>query len=132
MSGTERLIRFAAATLPPPVRARYREEWLADAAGADEVGVSRIGVVVGALLFSATLDRTAPQLTGIPIAATVRRRAQWSIALLASAGVFTVGSWMFGGYRSPGRVARSRSSRWCSRCCRSPYPWWPSSPRWAG
>ena len=102
MSGTERLIRFAAATLPPPVRARYREEWLADAAGADEVGVSRIGVVVGALLFSATLDRTAPQLTGIPIAATVRRRAQWSIALLASAGVFTVGSWMFGGYRSPG------------------------------
>lgn len=101
MTATERLIRFAAATLPPPVRDRHREEWLADAAGARAIGVSRTGVVVGALLFSATLDRTAPQLTGIPIAATVRRRAQWGIALLASAGVLAVGSWIFGGYRSP-------------------------------
>lgn len=45
----ERLIHAAATLLPRPRRDARREEWLADLAGADELGMSRAAVVGGAL-----------------------------------------------------------------------------------
>lgn len=89
-------VSFAAATLPGPVRDRYREEWLADLAGAADAGVRPSGVVLGALIFSMTLGRTAPEITGVPLGVTVRRRARWGVAFLAAAGVLWFGGYFLG------------------------------------
>ena len=50
-------VRLAAALLPRSMRDRYREQWLADLADADEAGVSRAEIAVGSLAFAATYDR---------------------------------------------------------------------------
>lgn len=49
MSGAETLIRIAAAFVPRSRRDRRREEWLADLAGAEELGIPRMQVALGAL-----------------------------------------------------------------------------------
>jgi hypothetical protein len=49
MSGSETLVRIAAALLPRSRREVRREEWLADLAGAEEVGIPRMQVALGAL-----------------------------------------------------------------------------------
>lgn len=49
MSGSETLVRIAAALLPRSRRAVRREEWLADLAGAEELGIPRVQVALGAL-----------------------------------------------------------------------------------
>lgn len=49
MSGFETLIRIAAAFLPRSRREVRREEWLADLAGAEELGIPRMQVALGAL-----------------------------------------------------------------------------------
>src|SRR5690606_6915483 len=80
-------VRLAILLLPRRIRGRYREEWHADLAGAPEAGLSAWNVALGALLFSITLDRRAPELSGLSVAVTARRRARWGIAFLLSAGV---------------------------------------------
>ncbi|WEK61543.1 MAG: hypothetical protein P0Y60_01910 [Candidatus Microbacterium colombiense] len=50
MSAAETLIRVAAGFLPRDRRAVRREEWLADLAGAEEVGIPPRQVVIGALV----------------------------------------------------------------------------------
>jgi hypothetical protein len=47
-----RLVSVAAATLPALTRARYREQWMADLRDADEAGVQRSGIVLGAFSFA--------------------------------------------------------------------------------
>lgn|GEM_PF-939335 len=94
------VVGVAAMTLPEPVRERHRQEWLADLAGAEGVGVSPSGVAVGALVFSATLNRDAPEVSGMPIGEVARRRARWGIVAIAAGGVFGVGSYVVGGFAS--------------------------------
>ena len=93
-------VRVAAHTLPRGVRERYREEWLADLEGSAEAGVRVSGIVVGALLFSATLRRDTPDLLGMPLAVAARRHARWAAALLSSSAVLAIGTYLTGGFAS--------------------------------
>lgn len=69
---------------------------MADLDGARELGIPSASIAVGALLFSATIDRTAPEMSGIPLSLAARIQARRGIALLLSAGVFAFGAWMSG------------------------------------
>lgn len=97
------LVGFAARLLPAPMREHHREEWLADLAGAEEAGVTPASVAVGALVFSATLNRDAPEVSGMPVGALARRRARWGIVSIAAGGVFGAGSFLVGGYANATR-----------------------------
>lgn len=77
---SDRIVRAAAATLPPPIRSRYREEWLADLAGADELGAPRGGIAAGALVLALRIDRDDPVVSGLSRGALALRRARWGIA----------------------------------------------------
>lgn len=79
------VVRAIAATLPAGVRARYREEWLADAAGADELGISRAGIMVGALGIAAGIDRENPDVSGVTPRRLAFRRLRVAIATAATA-----------------------------------------------
>lgn len=96
----ERWVRLAAALLPTHVRERYREEWLADLDGARELGIPTSSIAVGALLFTATIDRSAPEISGVPLSIAARIHARRGIALILSAGVLALG-----GYFSGARVS---------------------------
>lgn len=96
MTWLSRLVRLAALSLPRALRDRYREEWLADVEGARAAGIRASGIVVGAILFSVTLDRGAPEIAGVPLSVTAARRARWGIALLSSAAVLAIGMWING------------------------------------
>lgn len=95
----ERSVRLAARLLPAHVRDRYREEWLADLEGARELGIPTSSIAVGALLFSATIDRSAPEISGVPLSVAARIHARRGIALVLSAGVLALGAYV-GGSRS--------------------------------
>ncbi|PJJ63502.1 hypothetical protein [Compostimonas suwonensis] len=104
MSGLpERVVGLAARILPPSVRERYREEWLADVAAAPQLGVRPGGVALGALLFSVTLDRDAPEISGVPLSVTVRRQARWGLAFVAASAVLAIGGFFVGGYDAASR-----------------------------
>lgn len=92
-------MRLAARLLPAHVRDRYREEWLADLEGARELGIPASSIAVGALLFSATIDRSAPEISGVPLSVAARIHARRGIALVLSAGVLALGAYV-GGSRS--------------------------------
>lgn len=94
----ERLVGLAARILPAPVRDQHREEWLADLDGADEAGVAPASVAVGALVFSATVNRDTPGVSGMPVGALARRRARWGIVSITAGGVFGAGSYVVGGF----------------------------------
>ncbi|MGB3911199.1 MAG: hypothetical protein WBL06_12075 [Pseudolysinimonas sp.] len=100
-SVAERLVRIAASLLPPLARDRYREEWLADLAGADEAGVAPSGVVVGAFATAATMSRTAPELSGLTLDRLFAHRLRIAGALLGGAAVLATGYSAYGGYRQP-------------------------------
>lgn len=85
MRAVQVLTRLVAQTLPGNVRGRFREEWLADLARAPEIGVSRWGVLLGAVAMSVRLERDNPAVTGIPMAIQAVRRARWAAVLLGSA-----------------------------------------------
>lgn len=79
----------AVAVLPPPVRARYREEWAADVAGAAEVGLSPRRVALGSLLSALRLRTTTPRGpsamgTTPPHVRTARRRSRTATAVVGS------------------------------------------------
>lgn len=92
----ERWVRLAARLLPAHVRDRYREEWMADLAGARELGIPTSSIAIGALLFSATIDRSAPEISGIPLSIAARIHARRGTALLLSAGVLAAGAYVSG------------------------------------
>jgi hypothetical protein len=89
-------VRLAARTLPAGIRERYREEWLGDLEAAPAEGVNPAGIAVGALLFSATLNRDAPQLVGVALTALAVRHARRSIAFFGVALVLLFGTWING------------------------------------
>ena len=79
-----RLIGLAAALLPPHIRDRYREQWLADLRDAKEAGIRGSEIVVGAFVFGATINRAAPEISGMPLEIFALRKARWGVAFLAS------------------------------------------------
>jgi hypothetical protein len=97
MSGwADRAVSLVARTLPPTIRDRYREEWRADVAAAAEAGITPASVAVGAAVFSATLDRDAPAIAGIPTPAISRRHAHWAFTFTALVATVVVGRGPFG------------------------------------
>lgn len=84
MNGSETLVRIAAATLPRALRAQRREEWLADLAGAEELGIPRSQVALGALRAALTEGSRARR------AAVTPRRALAVVAI--GAGVVAIGA----------------------------------------
>ena len=80
-----RLIGLAAALLPHYIRERYREQWLADLRDAKEAGIHPSEIVIGALVFGATINRAAPEISGVPLETFALRKARWGVAFLASA-----------------------------------------------
>jgi hypothetical protein len=99
-----------AATLPAGVRERYREEWLADAAGARELGVSPWSVVGGALGVAAGIDREDPLLSGMPPRRLVFRRLRVALAALTTALMLLVFGVLWGAWspvRPPATLAES-------------------------
>lgn len=92
------VVRAVVATLPAGVRERYREEWLADLAGARELGLAPWGVVGGAFGLALGLDREDPATSGMSARRLAFRRARVAVAtgttalLLLLAGVWW-GAW---------------------------------------
>ena len=91
---TRAAVLLAARTLPASIRDRYREEWLGDLGAASAEGIRESSVAVGALLFSATLDRDAPQLSGVPLSAAAARHARSAIAYGGVGAVLLFGLWI--------------------------------------
>ncbi|PZQ89895.1 MAG: hypothetical protein DI534_09040 [Leifsonia xyli] len=77
-------VRVIAATLPAGVRERYREEWLADVAGASAARVAPGAVVMGALGVAVHIDRDNPAVAGIPVRRLLFRRLRVALAALGA------------------------------------------------
>lgn len=103
----ERLVRLAARTLPAAVRDRYREEWLADLAGAADAGVSRTSIAVGALTTAITIDRLDPAVSGLALGVVFRHRLRVAAGLGLAGLVLLAGWYLYGGYSSLGGVVAS-------------------------
>ncbi|WP_309619695.1 hypothetical protein, partial [Salinibacterium sp.] len=101
---TRIVVRIAARALPQGVHERHREEWLGDLESAAAEGLSDSGIAVGAVLFSATLNRDAPEISGVPLTVTTRRRARWGVALLSASAVLGISFWINGGFSGSGNV----------------------------
>ncbi|TQL47203.1 hypothetical protein FB562_0255 [Homoserinimonas aerilata] len=101
MSGVARaLIMVLASTLPWATRERYREEWLADAEGAGEAGVTQGSVLLGAAAMAVRVNRLAAPDDDTALIATFRR-VRWGTALLLASGVIGFGSWVGAGSTVP-------------------------------
>lgn len=92
-----RLIRAAAAVLPPHIRDRYREQWLADLRDAPAAGIRSSEIIVGAFVFGATINRAAPEISGVPLETFALRKARWGVAFLASSLIFAFSFYTHGG-----------------------------------
>jgi hypothetical protein len=92
----DRAVRLIARTLPVAIRDRYREEWRADAAAAREAGASPASIALGAAVFSATLDRDAPTIAGMPVPTISQRHARWALTFTGGAAAVVVGRGPFG------------------------------------
>ncbi|MGN6271475.1 MAG: hypothetical protein ACTHMQ_00135 [Protaetiibacter sp.] len=102
------VIGIIVATLPAGARERYREEWLADAVGARELGVSEWSVVGGAFGVAASIDREDPLLSGMPPRRLMFRRLRVALATLIPTLMLLVFGVMWGVWspaRSPGILA---------------------------
>lgn len=89
-------LRLISATLPAGVRDRYREEWMADVAGARELGMSPWSVVGGAFGVAAGIDRELPAISGLPARSLMFRRMRVALAALAIAALLLVYGWLAG------------------------------------
>jgi hypothetical protein len=76
-------IGLVARTLPSTIRERHREEWLADVAAAPAAGIHASSIILGAIAFSASLDRSLPVLAGYARPELARRHARWALAIAA-------------------------------------------------
>lgn len=98
MTLPQRTIDVIARTLPPFARERYREEWNADLNGANELDLPPASIVWGAIVTAVTIDRDAPEVTGLTLSAVAAHRARWSLAAFVSAGILSTGLLFWGGY----------------------------------
>ncbi|WP_341952486.1 hypothetical protein [Salinibacterium sp. TMP30] len=98
MNLAQRAVGAIACTIPTAARARYREEWLADLDGVDELNMSEASIVWGAAATAVTIDRDAPEVSGITLHAAAARRARWAVAAFISAGILGTGLVFWGGY----------------------------------
>jgi hypothetical protein len=92
-----RMLWLLALTLPVAARIRYYEEWSADAAGARELGLKPIGVLGGAVAVAATIDRTDPAVSGMPVSVLAGRRARWGLALIGVGALLAGSVWITAG-----------------------------------
>jgi len=83
------VIRAAARTLPPAMRDRYREQWLADARDARENGLRPASIAVAALTFAATYERPLPSRP-VPSAEQSERRSRLALGLALSAALLSL------------------------------------------
>lgn len=88
------MLRALSWTMPPATRARYLEQWRADAAGAADLGLRAGGVVRGAAMVALTIDRDAPAVSGEPRGARARRLSRRGTALAAAAVAVAVSLWL--------------------------------------
>ena len=102
MTAAERAIHAIAQTVPAHSRPRYREEWLADVAGAPDLGLAPTSVVLGAAATAVTMDRVDPVVTGMPRVALAARRIRWALAMFGVAAVLAVGTTVGWGADSSG------------------------------
>ena len=102
MTAAERAIHAIAQTVPAHSRPRYREEWLADVAGAPDLGIAPTSVVLGAAATAVTMDRVDPVVTGMPRVALAARRIRWALAMFGVAAVLAVGTTVGWGAGSSG------------------------------
>ena len=98
MTIPQHAIRAIARTLPAAARERYSEEWRADLNGSEELNMSAASIVWGAAVTAVTIDRDAPEVTGITLSAVAARRARWALAAFISAGILGTGLIFWGGY----------------------------------
>ena len=98
MTLSQRAIGAITRTLPAAARKRYSEEWHADLNGAEELDMSAASIVWGAAVTAVTIDRDAPEVTGITLHAVAARRARWAVAAFISAGILGTGLFFWGGY----------------------------------
>lgn len=91
-------IRGIVATLPAGVRERYREEWLADATSARELGVSPWSVVGGAFGVAASIDREDPVTSGMTPRRLAFRRLRVALAGLAVTLLLVLLGWWWGAW----------------------------------
>lgn len=90
------LLAAIAATLPPGVRDRYREEWAADAAGAREAGISTSSLLPGALGVAVSIDRDDPLVAGVPPRRLIFRRLRVAVATLSAAILLLIAAFLQG------------------------------------
>lgn len=90
-------LRVIAATLPPGVRDRYREEWLADAASAAEHGIRPASLVQGALGVAVSIDRDDPVVAGVEPRQLMFRRLRITAATGVAALLLLIPAFLVGG-----------------------------------
>jgi hypothetical protein len=83
-------VRFAASTLPKPLRDRFREQWLSDLRDAGEAGIRPSEIAMGSLAFAATCARPIMSRSRTSREVTVERRARLASALALSAAVLAM------------------------------------------
>lgn len=91
------LLRLLSSLLPPVARTRYLEEWRADLTGAAQLALPRRGVIWGAVVLVARIDRDRPEHSGEPRGALPRRLARRGGCLLVAAGGVLAGLYLTGG-----------------------------------
>ncbi|WP_010206305.1 hypothetical protein [Salinibacterium sp. PAMC 21357] len=101
MSFARWAITAIARTLPTAAATRYGEEWQADLDGAAELDLPATSIVWGAAIIAITIDRDAPEVTGITLTAVAARRARWALGAFISAGILGAGLFLWGGYHVP-------------------------------
>lgn len=94
-------VRLLAALLPAgPTRERYREQWAADVDGAAELGLSPLGVALGAARCAVLLTTTPPKGSTMlpvgPLAIALRRfgghrQPLTAVALAVAFGMLLIG-----------------------------------------
>jgi hypothetical protein len=96
------VVRLAARSLPALVRARYREEWLADLAGAEEAGVTRSAIAIGALSTAITIDRLDPATLGMTLSRAFTTRLRAAAGFGLAAALLAIGSDAYAGFPTLG------------------------------
>lgn len=104
------LLRLIGGLLPVAQRARYLEEWQADLAGAEQLGIARRLIVTGALRSCWQIRVQRDPVVELAPGARAFMHARWAVALLGAGGILGLGAVATGGYvPAPDAVAPIRA-----------------------